>query len=135
MELNHPLERTIKTITYNGIAYDIVKRKEVLWVGCLDYARNNRDESDGDATLSRFQQLLGVEKRELVNPAWSAALWLNYDTDEKPCGLMFAQETYSDKQDSRYELITQPAGLWLRIRRSKETSLAMFGSESIDAWD
>ena len=48
---------------------------------------------------------------------------------------MFAQETYSASQDGCYEVFTQPGGLWLRVRRSKETSLALFGNESIDAWD
>ncbi len=46
-------------------------------------------------------------KNKFINPDWSAALWINYDSIEKPCGLMFAQEIYSDKQDSQYELFTQ----------------------------
>ncbi len=131
----HPLEKIVKSVTYNDIKYDIVERPDVLWVGCLDYARDNHSEPDSDATLSRFRNLLSVEKRELINPAWSAAIWINNDSVEKPCGLMFAQETYSDNQDGRYEVLKQPAGLWLRLRRSKETSLVLFGNESIDAWD
>lgn len=78
---------------------------------------------------------MGVEKRELINPAWSAAIWVNYGSVDQSRGLMFAQETYSDIQDARYEVLKQPAGLWLRLRHSKETSLALFGGESIDAWD
>lgn len=135
MEWKHPLEKIVNSVIYKGISYDIVERPDVLWVGCLDYADNNHEESDSDATLSRFQSLLSVEKRELVNPAWSAAIWVNYGSEGKPCGLMFAQETYSDIQDSRYEVLKQPAGLWLRLRRSKETSLSLFGGDSIDAWD
>lgn len=135
MEWTHPLDKIVKSVVYNGISYDIVERPDVLWVGCLDYAPSNHDEADSEATLNRYRNLLSVEKHELVNPAWSAAIWINYGSVDKPCGLMFAQETYSDKQDDRYEVLKQPAGLWLRLHRSKETSLALFGYESIDAWD
>lgn len=131
--LNHPLEQLIHTIKRNGVLYEVVERPDVLWVGCLDYAANG--EPDGDKLLSRFRELLDVEKRELVNPDWSAALWINQNTDDEPRGMMFAQETYSDAQDARYEVYAQPGGLWLRVRRCKETSLALFGAESIDAWE
>ena len=33
------------------------------------------------------------------------------------------------------ELLTQPGGMWLRVRRSKEISSILFGRESIDGWD
>ncbi len=135
MEWIHPLDQIVKSIVHNGIRYDIVERPDVFWVGCLDYAANRDDEADGETTLNRFRNLLNVEKRELINPAWSAAIWANYDSVDQPRGLMFGQETYSDNQDARYEVLKQPAGLWLRLRRGKETSLALFGSESIDAWD
>lgn len=135
MEHNHPLEKTVDSFVCQGVSYDVVERPDVLWVGCLDYAPDNSGESDSDATLSRFRDLLSVEKREPVNPAWSAAIWVNYGSADKPCGLMFAQETYSDRQDGRYEILKQPAGLWLKLRRDRKTSLALFGGESIDAWD
>ena len=134
-KFNHQIDKSVQIIWYRDIEFEIVERPEVLWVGCLDYAVNHQNEPDGDLTLDRFQNLLDVEKKELINPDWSAAIWINYDCDDKPCGLMFAQETSSEKQDKRYELLTQPGGMWLRVRRSKEISSILFGRESIDGWD
>ena len=131
----YPTEKLVETFAYNGVTFEIVERPDVLWVGCLDYASKNGEESDSDKTLSRYQKYLDIVKRDLMNPDWSASLWVNYGSADKPHGQMFAQETYSANQDERYEVFTQPSGLWLRVRRSKETSLALFGNESIDAWD
>ena len=131
---NHPIEKHVKTLIYKDVNLEVVQRPDVLWVGCLDYASNNEDEPDSNATLNRYQNYMDVVKQDLMNPDWSAALWLNYACSAKPCGMMFAQETYSDNQDERYELFTQPDGLWLRIRRESKTSLALFGEKSIDAW-
>lgn len=133
--INHQIDKPIQTICYKGVEFELVERPDVLWVGCLDYAANNQDESDSNITLERFQKLLDVEKKELMNPDWSAAIWVNYGCEDKPCGLMFAQETFSEKQDNRYELLTQPGGIWLRVRRSRKISLILFGKESIDGWD
>ena len=133
--MSAPVERLAETIFYKDIPFEVVERLDVLWVGCLDYAPDNEDESDSSATLSRYQKYIHIEKQDLINPNWSASLWVNYGCSEKPSGQMFAQETYSDRQDKRYEVFTQPGGLWLRVRRSKETSFVLFGSENIDAWD
>ena len=48
---------------------------------------------------------------------------------------MFAQETYSDKQDARYDLFTQPGGLWLRISITVETDFTLLGRSSNGAWE
>ena len=130
-----PIEKLVEVISYRGITFEVVERPDVLWVGCLDYTNNNDDESDSSATLNRYQEYLDVVKQDLMNPDWSASLWVNYGCDDKPHGQMFAQETYSANQDKRYETFLQPGGLWLRVRRKKETSLLLFGGESIDAWD
>lgn len=135
MEGMRQIEKLVQTINYKGITFEIVQRPDVLWVGCLDYANNNAEESDSNKTLSRYQDYLDIVKQDLINPDWSASLWVNYGCDDKPRGQMFAQESYSANQDARYEVFTQPGGLWMRVRRKKETSLALFGNESIDAWD
>ena len=135
MEGAKQTEKLVHTISYKGVEFEIFERPDVLWVGCLDFADNNADESDSDKTLSRYQEYLDIAKKDLINSDWSASLWVNYGCDDKPHGQMFAQETYSPNQDERYEVFTQPGGLWLRVRRKKETSLALFGNESIDAWD
>lgn len=129
-KLNHPVEKLVETFLYNGVEFEVVERPEVLWVGCVDYASNNADESDIGATLERYQKFVEIPKKELINPDWSAALSINYGVD-KPCGIMFAQETYSDKQDERYDLFTQPGGLWLRIRNDRNAA-ALLGKESAE---
>ncbi len=129
--LKHPAEKLIKTINYKGAEFEVVKRPDVLWVGCVDYADNNTDESDIGATLKRYQGLVGqAPVMEKMNPDWSASLSINYNCDEKPCGIMFANESYSNNQDERYDLLTQPGGLWLRIRVCEETDVALLGRQS-----
>lgn len=132
----HPLEKLVQTITYKGMEFEVVERPDVLWVGCVDYAKNNTDESDIGATLKRYrEELIDIPKKALVNPDWSASLSMNYGSDSKPCGLMFAQETYSGEQDERYDLLTQPGGLWLRVSITAETALALLGRSSNGAWE
>ena len=133
-KLNHPLEKHIKTITYKGVAFDIVERPDVLWVGCVDYAKNNTDESDTGATRKRFFST-GITKNDLVNPGYGAAISINYGCDDKPCGLMFAEETYTEKQDEIYDLFTQPGGLWLRVHVTEESDSALLGRKNHGLWE
>lgn len=133
---NHPMEKLVQTITFKGVEFEVVERPNVLWVGCVDYAGNNTDESDIGATLKRYREdLIDTPKQDLVNPDWSASLSINYGDDSKPCGLMFAQETYSAGQDERYDLFTQPGGLWLRVSITAETDNALLGRRSGGAWE
>ena len=122
-KFNHPIEKLVETIIYEDVEFEVVERPEVLWVGCLDYAKNNTDEPDTEATLKRLQWLVvdittETDTRELMCPDWFAQLWINYGDrfSDKPNGVMFAHETYSDKQDKRFDVFTQPGGLWLRVR-------------------
>ena len=125
----HPMEKLICIITYKGVELEVVERPDVIWVGCVDYAENNNDEPDISATLKRYrEELIDIPKKELINPDWSASLSINYNRKDKPCGIMFAQETYTANQDSRYDLFTQPGGLWLRIRNDKSAA-ALLGKE------
>ena len=128
--LNHPVEKLVQIITYKGVDFEVVERPDVLWVGCVDYAKNNSDESDIDATLKRFQGLVEPAPiNEKMNPDWSAALSINYTCSDKPCGIMFANESYTDKQDERYDVLIQPGGLWLRIRNDENAAAQFFGYE------
>ena len=97
LKLNHPVEKLIQIISYKGVEFEVVERPDVIWVGCITYADNNTDPpfSDDDMTLlERYQSLMDIPKRELINSDWSAALSVNYGCQDKPCGIMFAQETY-----------------------------------------
>ena len=135
--MNEPakkIEKLVETIIYKGVGFELVERPDVFWTGCVDYATNNTDESDIGATLKRFQDLVKVtEIRDKINPDWSAALSINYNKD-KPCGIMFANETYSDEQDERYDVLTQPGGLWLRIRND-EKAAALCGKEKVEPYE
>ena len=136
-KLNHPLEKLVKTITYKGVEFEVIERPDVIWVGCVDYASNNTDESDTGATIKRYQELVELApKNKIVNPDWSAALSINYSCADKPCGIMYANECYTDKQDERYDLVTQPGGLWLRVRNdAKAAELVGFdSSEPFNPW-
>jgi hypothetical protein len=126
----------VQTITYKGVEFEIIERPDVIWVGCVDYANNNSDESDIGNTLKRYrEELIEVPKQELINSGWSASLSINYGCDDKPCGIMFAQETYSNKQDKRYDLFTQPCGLWLRVSITAETDASLLGRGSHGSWE
>ena len=132
----HPIETLIQTLTYKGVDFEVVKRPIVLWVGCVDYAANTVDESDVGATLKRFQSLVeDTPIKDKINPNWSAALSINYSHSDKPRGIMFANESYSDKQDERYDLFVQPGGLWLRINNNKNAAKLLLGKETAEPWE
>ena len=135
-KLNNPVENLVETITYKGVEFEVVERPDVIWVGCVDYAKNNTDESDIDATLKRFQGLVGPYLiKEKINPDWSASLSINYDCKDKPCGIMFANESYTDRQDERYDLLIQPGGLWLRVRNDMKAAQLLLGKEKAEPWE
>jgi len=140
----HPAERFVRLLIYKGVEFEVVERDEVLWVGCVDYAENNTGESDIDATLRRFQGLIqditdGIleDTRELMRPDWSASLSLNYWDDGKPCdtkpsGIMFGNETWSAKQDERFDVLTQPGGLWLRVHNTQKAARKLLGKRKAE---
>ena len=122
-------EKLVSALDYKGVVFELVECPDVIWVGCVDYAGNNSDESDIDATYKRYsEKLADVAKQELINPDNSAALSINYGSEDKPCGIMFAQETHSREQDERYDIFFQPGSLWLRVCDSK-TAAALLGKE------
>lgn len=132
----HPIEKTIQAIIYKGCTVEVVERPDVLWVGCVDYACGNNGESDIGATLKRYrEELIDVPKRDLINPDWSASLSINYKRDDSPCGIMFAQETYTDKQDEGYDLFTQPGGLWMRIRNDSTAAARLLGKDKAEPYE
>ena len=71
--------------------------------------------------------MIDIKKQELINPDWSASLSIDYGNANKPSGIMFAQETYSNKQDKLYNLLTQPKGLWLRVSVTAESDKLLLG--------
>ncbi|MCL1951663.1 MAG: hypothetical protein FWF60_02425 [Oscillospiraceae bacterium] len=133
----HPAEKFVKAITYKGVDFEVIERPDVLWVGCVDYADNNTDESDIQGTLKRFQELVKDitpenDTRQLMCPDWSAALSINYCCDDKPCGILFGNETWSARQDERLDVFTQPGGLWLRVRNDKKAARKLLGKRKAE---
>ena len=138
MEGAKQTEKLVQTISYKGVEFEIVERPDVLWVGCVAYADNNTGPAfaDDDMTLiKRYQELVDIPKQDRINPDWSASISINYTCDDKPSGIMFAQETYTDKQDECYEVLTQPGGLWLRIRNDRKAAELLLGKDKVDAWE
>ena len=125
-------ERIVETIPLNGAVFDVVERPETLWVGTISYAKNNRDDPNFKGCLKRFQKLCAIApKEDLINPDWDADISFNFikRTGNAPKGVMYGLETYSAaKQDKRYDLYTQPSGLYMRIRND-ERAAALFGRE------
>ena len=48
---------------------------------------------------------------------------------------MFANESYSDKQDGRYDQFTQPGGLWLRVCVCQEADTALLGRQNYGMYE
>jgi hypothetical protein len=63
-----PTERLVETFTCNGVAFEIVERPEVLWVGCLDYVNSNGSEPDSDLLLARYQKYLWLQSSSNYEP-------------------------------------------------------------------
>ena len=136
MDDSHPIEKLVKTLNCKGAEFELVRRADVIWVGCVDYADNNTGESYIGATLKRFQELVEITPiKDKINPDWSASLSINYSRDDKPCGIMFANESYSDNQDERYDILTQPGGLWLRIKGDDKNAKALLGKDRADLYE
>jgi len=136
----HPIETLVQTITYKGVEFEVVQRPDVIWVGCVGYADSNSGEPDNGPTLKRFQELVGggVVPQDTINPDYSAALSINYSCPDKPCGIMFANEAYTDKQDERFDQLVQPGGLWLRVRNDAHAAAQFFGfdkSKAFNPWE
>lgn len=114
-------EKLVQTIMFKGVKFEVIERSGVIWVGCAEYAVNNAAEPDVAAALRRFrEELIDVPKHEIIHPDCSAALSIHYTCDDKPCGLMFAQESYSEKQDKRYDVYKSPASLFIRVQQSPD---------------
>lgn len=130
------IEKLNQLLFYKGVEFELVERRDVMWVGCVDYAANNVDESDIGGTLRRFQELIGsIPINEKINPDWSATLSFNYNCNDKPCGIMFGNESYTDKQDERYDIYTQPGGLWLRVRGNDHNSKALLNKDRAELYE
>ncbi len=122
-------ERLIDTIQVNGAVFEIVGRPEVVWVGTISYAENLIDEPDIGKLLRRYQELIPNPKLERINPDWDAAISIDYWQGGKvPRGMMFGQETTTEKQAECYDIYKMPASKFMRILND-ENAARLLGKE------
>lgn len=51
-----------------------------------------------------------------------------------PCGMMFGQETSSEKQDKRYDIYKMPASLFMRVQNNADAA-KLFGRDIHGTWE
>lgn len=129
-------EKVVETIHYKGAVFEIVERDETLWVGTLAYGDEEGNEPSWHALLLRYQWLAeDVPKLDCINPDWDALIRVNYFKNQEPLGAMYAQEiNSSEEQDERYDIFTQPGGLYMKIFNDTKAA-ALLGKEQCDNWD
>ncbi|MCL1807487.1 MAG: hypothetical protein FWG31_07280 [Oscillospiraceae bacterium] len=130
------VEKVIETAEHGGTVLEVVERPSVVWVGTLTYAEDISGEPDSGALLKRYQDLApAAPKIDTVNDEWDACININFNGGEKAKGMMFGQETASpDKQDKRYDLFTQPAGLYMRIYND-QAAAKLLGKDKCETWE
>jgi len=128
-------EKQIDVITYDCVSFEIVERPEVLWVGKIAFAPNLTDEPDIGKLLKEYQELIPVEKKELINPEWDAAISIDYwKGGSAPRGMMFGSETYSDEQAECYDVFKMPPTLFMRVLNNKDAA-RLLGKENCENWE
>lgn len=129
------IDKIIETISYNGASFEVVERPEVLWVGKIAYATNLTDEPDIGKLLNEYRELLPVAKLDRINPDWDAAISIDYwRGGAAPRGMMFAQETTSEKQDSQYDIFKMPASLFMRILNNTQAA-QLLNKDTCELWE
>jgi len=48
---------------------------------------------------------------------------------------MFANESYTDQQDERYDIFTQPGGLWLRVKGDDKNAKVLLGKDKAQLYE
>ena len=87
--------------------------------------------------LAAYQALVPVEKRELLAPAWSGCISLDYwPGGSAPRGIMFMQQVATAQQDERYNLYRTPASLYIRVHYdSAEVPQKLLGKEQCEVFE
>lgn len=128
-------EKVTERISYNNVIFEVVERPEILWVGKLAYASNLTDEPNIGKLLSEYQRLVPTPKEERISPDWDAAISIDYwQGGAVPRGMMFAQETSSEKQADCYELYKMPASLFMRVLNDTDAA-KLLGKEKCENWE
>lgn len=128
-------EKLINVVTHDGVNFEIVERQEVIWVGKVSYAPNLTDEPEIGKLLKEYQQLIPIEKKELINPEWDAAISIDYWQDgSAPRGMMFGMETYTEEQPECYDIFKMPPSLFMRIQNTEDAA-RLLGKDKCENWE
>jgi len=116
-------EKLVDVLTYHGVNFEIVDRPEVLWVGKVAYATNLTDEPNIGKLLKEYQELISIEKKELIHPEWDAVISIDYwRNGSTPRGMMFGTETYSELQPDCYDIFRMPSSLFMRVLNNTDAA-------------
>lgn len=128
-------DKLVETIEIGSAIFEVMERPEVIWVGTLEQQYDTEIERLAHNALLRFQELgPQAPKVDRINPDWVADITFNIHCNSatRPYGVMYGQETYSsESQDERYNIFTQPAGLYMRVQNN-ENAAALFDKEQCE---
>lgn len=124
MKMEHPQERVLEVLHYNGIDVELVQWSEATWCGKVGYASDNAGEPDVEQIMQDFMSIdfAQVSGRE---SGWDVCLSIDYLTDERPSGVMFAFLVDSERQFAGCDILKTPPALYMKLRICEETAKAL----------
>jgi len=137
---NHMIEKLIKTISYEGVDFEIVERPDVKWVGSLKFNEENFNADPSPLVRDVHPLWNDFFEKEVINnpnhenfiaPTAIGVLWFNMKNNDLPNGMMMAKEIYTATYDSKFNLYTQPAGLYIRLKVDAD-SAQLIGKEKCE---
>ena len=139
----NPVETFVQTILYKDVKFEIIERPIVTWVGSMKF--NEGDLNADPSSLVKDVHPLWNDffENEIINqtrfenfisPTAIGVLWFNLHNKDLPNGMMMAKEVYSAKYASKYDVYTQPAGLYIRLKVDGN-SAGLLGKEKCEPYE
>lgn len=123
--IQHPQERIVETYQYNGISVELIEWKETFWCGKIGYAHNNTDEPDVEEIMNEFMAVNSTQKPNQPEVNASICMSINYLSNERPNGVMFGYQVFTQEQPEGFDIYKVPTVLYIRVLISAETSNAL----------
>jgi hypothetical protein len=118
-KINHPQEKIIETMNYNGVIVDVVEWEDTIWCG---KASDPTDEK----LLEVFQAVTAKEQvNEKIEDNWDVAISINHLSKELPPSVMFGFLVGTENQSKEYDIYKVSAQQFMRIRMNDETAKAL----------
>jgi hypothetical protein len=122
----HPQEKIVETLDYNGITVEIVEWTDTIWCGKIEYAESNVDEPNVEKMSEDYFSLTSRARPvDTLEGDWSVCISANYLSRERPNGVMYASLVASDRQPDGFDVYKVPAAKYARIRMCDETAKAL----------